>query len=74
MGMIDPRAVFSDTREWKHPWKWAALHAMFMAMAGVAGVIAWGLNERVRERMRATSSSSGWVSPMRSLTCATGAA
>jgi diguanylate cyclase (GGDEF)-like protein len=54
MGTIDPRAVFSDPREWHDPWKWAGIHAMFMALAGVAGITAWGLNERVRDRMRAT--------------------
>jgi diguanylate cyclase (GGDEF)-like protein len=54
MGMVDPRAVFSDPREWRDPWFWAALHAFFMALAGVAGVTAWGLNERVRDRMQAT--------------------
>jgi diguanylate cyclase (GGDEF)-like protein len=52
MGMIDPRAVFDDPRYWHDPWAWAALHALFMALAGVAGVTAWGLNERVRDRMR----------------------
>jgi diguanylate cyclase (GGDEF)-like protein len=54
MGTIDPHTVFSDRREWSDPWAWAALHAMFMALAGVAGVTAWGFNERVRARMRAT--------------------
>jgi diguanylate cyclase (GGDEF)-like protein len=54
MGTIDPRAVFSDPREWHDPWKWAGIHALFMALAGVAGITAWGLNERVRDRMRAT--------------------
>jgi diguanylate cyclase (GGDEF)-like protein len=54
MGTIDPRAVFSDPREWKDPWAWAGLHALFMGLAGVAGVTAWGFNERMRERMRTT--------------------
>lgn len=54
MGTVDPRAVFSDPREWKDPWAWAGLHALFTALAGIAGVTAWGVNERVRERMRAT--------------------
>ncbi|HEY1510624.1 MAG TPA: diguanylate cyclase [Solirubrobacteraceae bacterium] len=54
MGTLDPRAVFDNPREWAHPWAWAALHALFVALAGVAGVTAWRLNEQVRERMRAT--------------------
>ena len=51
IGTLDPQAVFADPREWKHPWEWAGLHAMFMALAGIAGVTAWGFNERIRERM-----------------------
>jgi diguanylate cyclase (GGDEF)-like protein len=54
MGTLDPRAVFDNPAEWSAPWAWAALHAMFVALAGVAGVAAWRLNEQVRERMRAT--------------------
>ena len=54
MGTIDPHAVFADPREWRHPWACAGLHAMFMALAGIAGVTAWGFNERVRARMLAT--------------------
>ena len=52
MGTLDPRAVFDTRAEWHKPWAWAALHALFVALAGAAGVTAWGLNERVRERMR----------------------
>jgi diguanylate cyclase (GGDEF)-like protein len=54
MGTLDPRAVFSNPAAWANPWAWAALHAMFVALAGVAGVTAWRLNEQVRARMRAT--------------------
>ena len=54
MGTIDPRAVFGGVREEHDPWAWAGIHAMFMALAGIAGITAWGLNERVRDRMRAT--------------------
>jgi diguanylate cyclase (GGDEF)-like protein len=54
MGTVDPKAVFGDPAEWSAPWAWAALHAMFVGLAGLAGVTAWRLNEQVRERMRAT--------------------
>jgi diguanylate cyclase (GGDEF)-like protein len=54
MGSLDPHAVFNRPAEWANPWAWAALHAMFVALAGVAGVTAWRLNEQVRDRMRAT--------------------
>jgi diguanylate cyclase (GGDEF)-like protein len=52
MGTIDPRAVFENPSAWRDPWAWAGLHALFVALAGAAGVTAWGLNERVRDRMR----------------------
>ena len=54
VGMLDPHAVFNRPAEWARPWEWAALHAFFVALAGVAGVSAWRLNEQVRERMLAT--------------------
>ena len=52
MGTIDPSAVFDTRAARAHPWTWAGIHALFVALAGVAGVTAWGLNERVRDRMR----------------------
>ena len=51
IGMIEPRAVFNRRTEFEHPWTWAGIHALFVAGAGVAAVIAWRLNENVRERM-----------------------
>jgi diguanylate cyclase (GGDEF)-like protein len=53
LGMIDPRSVFNRPEEYAEPWKWAAIHALFVAGAGVAAVVAWRLNENVRERMLA---------------------
>src|SRR3954454_1785317 len=49
--MIEPQAVFNRPAEYEHPWTWAGVHALFVAGAGVAAVIAWRLNENVRERM-----------------------
>lgn len=51
MGTLDPHGVFNRPEEWAHPWKWAGIHALFVAMAGIAGVIAWRLNEDVRVGM-----------------------
>jgi diguanylate cyclase (GGDEF)-like protein len=51
IGMIEPQAVFNRREEFEHPWTWAGIHALFVAGAGVAAVIAWRLNENVRERM-----------------------
>jgi diguanylate cyclase (GGDEF)-like protein len=52
MGMVDPSGVFNQPEQWHNPWKWAAIHALFVAAAGVAGIVAWRLNEDVRARMR----------------------
>jgi diguanylate cyclase (GGDEF)-like protein len=51
MGMIEPHAVFNRPAAWAQPWKWAGIHALFVAGAGAAAVVAWRLNENVRERM-----------------------
>ena len=51
IGMIDPQAVFNRPEEYEHPWTWASIHALYVAGAGAAAVIAWRLNENVRERM-----------------------
>jgi diguanylate cyclase (GGDEF)-like protein len=53
LGMLDPHSVFNSGNESRQPWKWATIHALFIAMAGAAAVVAWRLNEAVRERMLA---------------------
>ncbi len=52
LGTIDPDEVFAAHAG--SPWQWAAIHAVFVAAAGAAGVVAWRLNEDVRRRMRQT--------------------
>lgn len=53
-GMFDASEVFNQPAQYANPWKWAAVHAIFVAAAGVAGIITWRLNEDVRRRMRRT--------------------
>ena len=53
LGMLDPHSVFDRPAEWADPWKWAAIHAAFVAAAGLAALAAWRLNEDVRAKMRA---------------------
>ena len=53
IGMLAPQAVFNAPGEAAEPWKWAAIHALFVAGAGVAALVAWRLNENVRDRMLA---------------------
>src|ERR1700704_3185516 len=47
LGMIDPRAVFNRAEQFNEPWKWAAIHAAFVAAARLAGSTPAGLNEQV---------------------------
>ena len=54
LGMIEPEQVFHDPEQFQHPWKWASVHAVFVAAAGAAGVMTWRVNESVRRRMRET--------------------
>ena len=54
VGTLEPHDVYNRPEAWANPWFWASVHALFVAFAGIAGVLAWRLNENVRERMRET--------------------
>jgi diguanylate cyclase (GGDEF)-like protein len=68
LGTLDPHAVFDRPEEWANPWKWAAIHAAFVAAAGAAAIGAWRLNEDVRTEMRAANRRLEEVSETDSLT------
>jgi PAS domain S-box-containing protein len=53
-GAIDPHAVYNHPDAVAHPWKWAAIHGMFVVAAGMASVATWRLNEDVRLAMRSS--------------------
>jgi PAS domain S-box-containing protein len=57
-GALDPNSVFNHAAGRKHPWEWAGIHALFVAGAGLASVVAWRLNEDVRHRLTAVVDSS----------------
>jgi len=50
VGTLDPHQVYNRPEAWADPWFWAGVHALFVAFAGIAGVLAWRLNEDVRDR------------------------
>jgi diguanylate cyclase (GGDEF)-like protein len=52
LGTLEPRGVFDRPEEYAEPWKWAAIHAAYVAGAGIAALVAWRLNENVRTKMR----------------------
>jgi diguanylate cyclase (GGDEF)-like protein len=68
IGTVDPNEVFDRPAEWAAPWKWAAIHAVYVAAAGAAGIVAWRLNENVRARMRAVQGELSVISHTDSLT------
>jgi diguanylate cyclase (GGDEF)-like protein/PAS domain S-box-containing protein len=49
MGALDPSGVYNHQDAVDHPWKWALIHGGFVLAAGIVAVIAWRLNEGVRE-------------------------
>lgn len=53
-GAVAPDAVYNHGDAVAHPWKWAAIHGGFVAMAGIASVVAWRLNENVRAEAQAS--------------------
>jgi diguanylate cyclase (GGDEF)-like protein len=68
LGTLEPRAVFDRPEEWANPWKWAGIHAAYVAAAGIAALAAWRLNENVRAKMRAAQRQLELASETDSLT------
>jgi diguanylate cyclase (GGDEF)-like protein len=68
IGAVDPTEVFDRPYEFAAPWKWAAIHAVYVAGAGAAAIVAWRLNENVRARMREAQRELSAISETDSLT------
>jgi diguanylate cyclase (GGDEF)-like protein/PAS domain S-box-containing protein len=47
-GALAPEAVYSHASAVDNPWKWAAIHALFVAGLCVVNVISWRMNEDAR--------------------------
>jgi len=52
VGVLDPDDVYNHASATAHPWRWAAIHAGFIVAAGIAALLAWRLNEDVRDEAR----------------------
>ena len=52
VGTLDPTSVYNHPGAWEEPWKWAAIHAVFVSAASSANIAAWRLNEDVRAETR----------------------
>jgi len=57
MGAIDSSSVFNHPAALRSPWKWAALHAMFIAGESIAALTTWKLNELSLDAERSTRTS-----------------
>jgi PAS domain S-box-containing protein/diguanylate cyclase (GGDEF)-like protein len=51
-GALDPGGVYNHSDAIAHPWKWAAIHGLFVTGAGIASIAAWRLNEALRAETR----------------------
>ncbi|MGH2820462.1 MAG: hypothetical protein ACRDJ5_07405 [Actinomycetota bacterium] len=48
MGALAPMAVFNHPSATDHPWRWAALHGVFVLAASTTHVVAWRASEATR--------------------------
>jgi PAS domain S-box-containing protein len=51
LGALSPDSVFSEPAARAKPLLWAAIHAFFVAAAGLVYIVAWRLNEDVRAKL-----------------------
>jgi signal transduction histidine kinase len=49
VGILDPASVYNHFDGIANPWKWAAIHASFIAGASAAAITNWRLNENARQ-------------------------
>src|SRR3954452_309481 len=52
MGVLQSVSVYDHSDAQQHPWKWAAVHAIFLGSLGVVNIVSWRMNEDARESSR----------------------
>jgi diguanylate cyclase (GGDEF)-like protein/PAS domain S-box-containing protein len=52
MGVLSSVTVYDHPAAQQHPWKWAAVHAIFISALGVVNIVSWRMNEDAREESR----------------------
>jgi two-component system sensor histidine kinase/response regulator len=55
VGVIAPGAVYNHSAAQAHPWLWAGIHGVFVLAASAASLVAWRLNEALRETAEVAS-------------------
>jgi diguanylate cyclase (GGDEF)-like protein len=48
MGALEPASVYNHPDAVAHPWRWAAVHALFIGALGIVNIVHWRLNEEAR--------------------------
>jgi signal transduction histidine kinase len=48
LGTLAPTLVFNHPAALAHPWLWTAIHAVFILLASLAGILNWRSEERTR--------------------------
>ena len=48
-GAVSPESVYNHPEAVSQPWKWAAIHGLFILGMSAAGIITWRLNESLLE-------------------------
>jgi PAS domain S-box-containing protein len=59
VGVYDPSAVYNHAAAIEHPWRWALIHAFFIAAMSVVSLITWRVNEISHAFARLLLSSAG---------------
>jgi len=52
MGAIDPGGVYNHYAAFNNPWKWAAIHGLFILGISVVCIVTWRLNEIALNQQR----------------------
>jgi serine phosphatase RsbU (regulator of sigma subunit)/anti-sigma regulatory factor (Ser/Thr protein kinase) len=52
VGYASPHSVFNHPAAWNHPWKWAAIHALFITGISITCLVVWRLNEETLDQQR----------------------
>lgn len=50
IGVLSPTSVYNNAAAWERPWQWAIIHAGFVCIAGLVGLVNWRFIESERER------------------------
>jgi diguanylate cyclase (GGDEF)-like protein len=50
MSAVSSTSVFNHPAALDHPWRWAAIHSIFIGAQGAVSVVSWRVNEQARDR------------------------